>query len=136
VLPEFNLYDRKWPLRTRLVQQPPAKFVFASEGRRMGVALDSIVSHGSIISGGRVTRSILSPGVRVNSYCEVDNSILMSGVQIGRQARLHRTIVPANVRIAEGSVIGFDLEVDRAKGYTVTDSGIVVVPPPQGPLVT
>jgi glucose-1-phosphate adenylyltransferase len=136
VLPEFNLYDRKWPLRTRLVQHPPAKFVFASEGRRMGVALDSIVSHGSIISGGRVTRSILSPGVRVNSYCEVDNSILMSGVQIGRQARLHRTIVPANVRLAEGSVIGFDLEADHAKGYTVTDSGIVVVPPPQGPLVT
>jgi glucose-1-phosphate adenylyltransferase len=72
----------------------------------------------------------------VNSYCEVDNSILMSGVQIGRQARLHRTIVPANVRIAEGSVIGVDLEADHAKGYTVTDSGIVVVPPPQGPLVT
>ncbi len=130
VTPEFNLYDRRWPLRTRAVQSPPAKFVFASEGRRMGVVLDSIISNGCIVSGGRVTRSILSPGVRVNSYCEVDNCILMDGVDVGRSSRLQRTIVPAGVELDEGSVIGFDPEADRAKGYTVTESGIVVVPPP------
>jgi glucose-1-phosphate adenylyltransferase len=130
----FNLYDRRWPVRTHLLQAPPAKFVFASEGRRMGVALDSIVSHGCIVSGGRVTRSILSPGVRINSYCEIDSSILMHRVEIGRNSRLQRAIIPTGVTIPEGSVIGFDLEADRAKGYTVTESGIVVVPPPPGPL--
>ncbi len=130
VTPEFNLYDMEWPIRTRLVQQPPAKFVFAHEGRRMGVAIDSIVSAGAIVSGGRVTRSVLSPGVRVNSWCEVDSCILLAGAEIGRYSRIQRTIVPANVVLAESSVIGYDLEADRAKGYTVTDSGIVVVPPP------
>ena len=130
VLPVFNLYDRRWPLRTRVVQAPPAKFVFASEGRRMGIALDSIVSNGCIISGGRVTRSVLSPGVRVNSYCEIGNSILMDGVEIGRYSRLQRTIVPTGVILPENTVIGFDLAGDRAAGYTVTGSGIVVVPPP------
>ena len=130
VLPVFNLYDRRWPLRTRVVQAPPAKFVFASEGRRMGIALDSIVSNGCIISGGRVTRSVLSPGVRVNSYCEIGNSILMDRVEIGRYSRLQRTIVPPGVILAENTVIGFDLDSDRAAGYTVTESGIVVVPPP------
>ncbi len=129
VTPEFNLYDKKWPVRTRLVQQPPAKFVFAHEGRRMGVAIDSIVSAGCIVSGGRVTRSVLSPGVRVNSYCEIDNCILMSNCDIGRYSRLTRTIVPAGVIIPENSVIGYDLEKDRAKGYTISDSGVVVVPP-------
>jgi glucose-1-phosphate adenylyltransferase len=127
VVPEFNLYDQRWPIRTRLVQQPPAKFVFAQEGRRMGVAMDSIVSPGSIISGGRVVRSVLSPGVRVNSYCEVENSILMTGCEIGRYSRLRKTIVDAGVVVPESSVIGFDPAEDRARGYTVTDSGIVVV---------
>jgi len=130
VTPEFNLYDRRWPIRTRLVQAPPAKFVFASEGRRMGIALDSIVSHGCIISGGRVTRSILSPGVRVNSYCDVDSSILLERVEVGRNSRINRAIIPAGVIIPEGSSVGIDINADRAKGYTVTDSGIVIVPPP------
>ncbi len=130
VTPEFNLYDRRWPLRTRPFQAPPAKFVFASEGRRMGVALDSIVSNGCIVSGGRVTRSVLSPGVRVNSYCEIDSCILMDNVEVGRSSRLQRTIVPPQVQVPDSSVIGFDLEADRAKGYTVTDTGIVVLPPP------
>lgn len=129
VTPEFNLYDRRWPLRTRLVQQPPAKFIFASEDRRMGVALDSIVSPGCIISGGRVTRSILSPGVRVNSYCEIDSSILMSRCDIGRYSRIRRAIIPAGAQIPENSIIGYELDADRAKGYTVTESGIVVIPP-------
>ena len=127
VVPEFNLYDKHWPIRTCVTQQPPAKFVFAQEGRRMGVAVDSIVSSGSIVSGGRVVHSILSPGVRVNSYCEVEYSILMPGVEIGRYSRVRRAIIKTGARIPDSSVIGFDLEADRAKGYHVTDCGIVVV---------
>ena len=128
VSPEFNLYDENWPVRTGVAQQPPAKFVFAQEGRRMGVALDSIVCGGCVISGGRVVRSVLSPGVRVNSYCEVEYSILMPKVEIGRYSRMRRAIVDAGVKIPESSSIGFDAGADRAAGYTVTESGIVVVP--------
>jgi glucose-1-phosphate adenylyltransferase len=128
VSPEFNLYDERWPVRTGVTQQPPAKFVFAQEGRRMGVALDSIVCAGCVISGGRVVRSVLSPGVRVNSYCEVEYSILMPKVEIGRYSRIRRAIIDSGTRIPESSSIGFDVEADRAAGYTVTDSGIVVVP--------
>ena len=127
VTPEFNLYDRQWPIRTRLEQRPPAKFVFAQEGRRMGVAIDSIVSAGCIVSGGRVIRSVLSPGVRVNSYCEVDSSILMHNVEVGRYSRLRDTIVYMGATVPEGSVIGFDAGDDRRKGYYVTESGITVV---------
>ncbi|HTR36077.1 MAG TPA: glucose-1-phosphate adenylyltransferase [Bryobacteraceae bacterium] len=127
--PEFNLYDRQWPLRTRLEQQPPAKFVLAEEHSRMGVAIDSIVSAGCIISGGRVMRSVLSPGVRVNSYSEVDSSIIMANSQIGRHSRIRRAIIPPNSVIPEFSVIGHDLEQDRSRGYTVTESGVVAVPP-------
>ncbi len=127
VVPEFNLYDRKWPMRTRMTQQPPAKFVFAQEGRRMGVAVDSVVSAGCIISGGRVMHSVLSPGVRVNSYCEVEYCILMPESEIGRYSRIRRAIVNTGVKVPEASVIGFDLEADRAKGYHVTETGIVIV---------
>jgi glucose-1-phosphate adenylyltransferase len=127
VVPEFNLYDQRWPIRTKVTQQPPAKFVFAQEGRRMGVAVDSIVSAGCIISGGRVLHSVLSPGVRVNSYCEVEYSILMPGVDIGRYSRIRRAIINTGVKIPDSSAIGFDLEADRAKGYTVTECGIAVV---------
>jgi glucose-1-phosphate adenylyltransferase len=93
----------------------------------MGVAIDSIVSPGCIVSGGRVVRSVLSPGVRVNSYCEVDSCILMGGVEVGRYSRLRNAIVDANVRIPDNSVIGFDPDDDSAAGYTVTESGVVVV---------
>jgi len=127
VVPEFNLYDKRWPIRTKMAQQPPAKFVFAQEGRRMGVAVDSIVSAGCIVSGGRVTHSILSPGVRVNSYCEVEYSILMPDVEIGRYSRIRRAIVNTGVRVADSSTIGFDLEADRAAGHTITEGGVVVV---------
>jgi glucose-1-phosphate adenylyltransferase len=127
VVPEFNLYDQSWPIRTRVTQQPPAKFVFAQEGRRMGVAVDSIVSAGSIVSGGRVFHSILSPGVRVNSYCEVESSILMPGVTIGRNSRIRHAIINTGVQVADSSVIGFDPDRDRAAGYTVTEAGITVV---------
>jgi len=127
VVPEFNLYDRRWPIRTKATQQPPAKFVFAQEGRRMGVAVDSIVSAGCIVSGGRVLHSVISPGVRVNSYCEVEYSILMPNVEIGRYSRLRRAIVNTGVKLPDSTAVGFDLEADRAKGYQVTESGIVVV---------
>ncbi|MGD0498807.1 MAG: glucose-1-phosphate adenylyltransferase [Bryobacteraceae bacterium] len=127
VTPEFNLYDRRWPIRTKVTQQPPAKFVFAQEGRRMGVAVDSVVSAGCIVSGGRVLHSVLSPGVRVNSYCEVDYSILLPGVEIGRYSRIRRAIINTGVKTPESSVIGFHADADRAKGYHVTEGGIVVV---------
>jgi glucose-1-phosphate adenylyltransferase len=127
VVPEFNLYDQRWPIRTKATQQPPAKFVFAQEGRRMGVAVDSVVSAGCIVSGGRVLHSVLSPGVRVNSFCEVEYSILMPGVEVGRYSRVRRAIVNTGVKVPESSVIGFDPEADRAKGYHVTEGGIVVV---------
>jgi glucose-1-phosphate adenylyltransferase len=127
VVPEFNLYDQHWPIRTNVTQQPPAKFVFAQEGRRMGVAVDSVVSAGCIVSGGRVMHSVLAPGVRVNSYCEVEYSILMPRVEIGRYSRIRRAIINTGVKVPESSVIGFDAETDRANGHTVTDTGIVVV---------
>ena len=128
VTPEFNLYDRNWPIRTRQLQHPPAKFVFAQEGRRMGVAIDSIVSAGCIISGGRAIRSVLSPGVRIHSYCEVDSSILMHNVEVGRHSRIRNAIIADDVKIPEGSLIGYDAEEDAARGYHVTEGGIVVVP--------
>src|SRR5688572_28039175 len=112
VTPEINLYDQRWLVCTGPVQQPPAKFVFAQEGRRMGVCIASIVSSGCIVSGGRVVRSVLSPGVRVYSYCEVEGCILLAGVQIGRYSRLRNVIVDAGVNLPENSVIGFDPQED------------------------
>ncbi|MBI4480604.1 MAG: glucose-1-phosphate adenylyltransferase [Acidobacteria bacterium] len=127
VSPVFNLYEKEWPIRTLQVQHPPAKFIFAQEGYRMGVALDSIVSHGSIVSGGRVLQSVLSPDVRVNSYSEVQGCILFTGVNVGRYSRLRRCIVERGVYIPENTQIGYDLERDRARGFVITDSGLVVV---------
>lgn len=128
VSPEFNLYDTRWPIRMRAIQAPPAKFVFAVEGKRMGIAIDSIVAPGVIVSGGRVNRSVLAPFVRVNSYSEVDDSILMPGVNVGRYSRIRRAIVDEGVVLPENSRVGFDPEEDRSKGWLVTDSGITVVP--------
>jgi glucose-1-phosphate adenylyltransferase len=127
VNPVFNLYDQDWPLRTSMPPLPPAKFVFATEGRCMGLALDSIVSHGCIISGGRVTRSVLSPGVRVERGASVDSCLLFSGVQVGAHSRLRNCIVDHNLKIPEHAVIGLDPEINRREGHTVTESGLVVV---------
>ena len=99
VNPEFNLYDPEWPLRTYQVQAPPAKFVFADEGRRCGQALDSIISAGCIISGSRIAGSVLCPNVRVHSFCDIDQSILMPGVRVGRHARMRRAIIDRDVFI-------------------------------------
>jgi glucose-1-phosphate adenylyltransferase len=126
VNPEFNLYDPEWPLRTHQVQAPPAKFVFADEGRRCGQALDSIISAGCIISGSRVSASVLCPNVRVHSFCDVDQSILMPGVRVGRHARIRRAIIDRDVFIPRGAQIGYNGEEDRRR-HTVSDNGVVVV---------
>ncbi|MGH9406300.1 MAG: glucose-1-phosphate adenylyltransferase [Terriglobia bacterium] len=130
VSPVFNLYDKHWPLRTYQRQYPPAKFVFAQEGHRMGIAVDSIVCMGSIISGGKVSHSILSFDVRVNSFTEIETSILFPHVQIGRHSHIRRAIIDRHMVIPEGTRIGFDLDEDR-KRYHVTETGIVVVVPEQ-----
>ena len=128
VAPVFNLYDKDWPIRTYQEQFPPAKTVFAGEEitGRIGLALDSLVSGGCIISGGQVKRSILSPNVRINSYSQVHDSILMEGVNVGRYARIKRSIIDKDVKIPEGTVIGYDLDEDR-KRFSVSEAGIVVV---------
>jgi len=129
VSPVFNLYDKGWPLHTWQQQYPPAKFVFA-DPERMGAALDSIVAGGSVISGGRVEKSVLSYDVRVNSYSEVEESIIFNHVNIGRRCRIRRAIVDRHVNLPEGTVIGYDLEADRAR-YTVSENGVVVVVRPE-----
>jgi glucose-1-phosphate adenylyltransferase len=125
VTPVFNLYDKGWPLRTWQHQYPPAKFVFADQNR-MGVAFDSIVSAGSIVSGGRVRNSVLGYDVRVNSFCEIENSIIYNHVNVGRYCRLRRAIIDRHVTLPEHTVIGYDVEED-SKRYYITEGGIVVV---------
>ncbi len=129
VTPILNLYDPSWPLHSWQRQYPPAKFVFA-DPQRMGVAFDSIVSGGSIISGGRVSRSVVGYDVRVNSYSEVEESIIFNHVNIGRHSRIRRAIIDRHVNLPEGTVIGHDLEADRRR-YHVSDSGVVVVVRPE-----
>jgi glucose-1-phosphate adenylyltransferase len=126
--PLLNLYDNAWPMRTYQAQNPPAKFVFAQEkkGGRLGIALDSIVAHGCILSGGRVQNSVLSPNVRVNSYTEVHDSILMENVDIGRHCRIRHAIIDKDVVIPPGTEIGYNHDEDR-KHFHVTPSGIVVI---------
>jgi glucose-1-phosphate adenylyltransferase len=125
VSPIFNLYDAHWPLRSWVHQYPPAKFVFA-DPERMGVALDSIVASGSIISGGRVQKSVLGSNVRVNSYCEISDSIFYNHVNVGRHSKIRRAIIDRHVNLPEHTEIGYDLEADKRR-FHVTDSGIVVV---------
>lgn len=125
VSPILNLYNRQWPLRTAGYSDAPAKFIFDVEGRR-GQALDSIVSGGSILSGGLVRGSVLGRGVRVHSGAYVEDSIIFDNCDIGRRARVRRAILDKNVRVPEDATIGYDLDRDRQL-YHVTDSGIVVV---------
>ena len=125
VSPVFNLYDKKWPIRTRVRQYPPAKFVFGEPGRT-GMAINSIVSAGCIVSGATVRNSVLSQDVRVNSYSELDSSIVFSHVNIGRHCRIRRAIIDRDVQLPEGTVIGYDQNEDK-KNYFVTPSGLTVV---------
>jgi glucose-1-phosphate adenylyltransferase len=125
VSPVFNLYDADWPIRTHQRQYPPAKFVFAEEGRT-GSAVDSIISAGCIVSGGMVKGSILSPNVRVNSYSEIEDSILFHDVNIGRHCKIRKAIIDRDVHIPEGTTIGYDTAADKSR-YFVTETGITVV---------
>lgn len=126
--PLFNLYDQHWPIRTYQGQYPPAKFVFAQDfqGGRMGVALDSIVCGGCIISGGRVQNSVISPNVVVQDHTEVRESVVMENVAIGEYARIRRAIIDKDVIIPPKTEIGYDADADRRR-FTVTDSGLVVI---------
>ncbi len=129
VTPVFNLYDKDWPIHTYHEQFPPAKTVFAGtdeEPNRVGLALDSLVSSGCIISGGKVCASVLSPNVRINSFCEVCDSILMEGVEVGRHARVRKAIIDKNVKIPPKAEIGYNPQRDK-KNFHVTKSGVVVV---------
>ncbi|MCA9125836.1 MAG: glucose-1-phosphate adenylyltransferase [Planctomycetales bacterium] len=127
--PLLNLYDRDWPIRTLEPSLPPPKFVFGSEGNvdRCGQAIDSIVCSGTIVSGGKVRRSVISTNVRVNSYASVDESIVFQGVNIGRHAKIRRAIIDKDVHIPAEMEIGYDLDLDRQRGFTVSPGGIVVI---------
>jgi len=126
--PELNLYDTAWPIHTMQVNAPPPKFVFAAiePGGRAGIAVDSLVSSGCILSGGRVERSILSPFVRVHSYAQVSESVLFHDVVVGRHCRIHRAIIDKGVSLPDGTVIGEDPEEDRKRFY-VSAGGVVVI---------
>ncbi len=128
VTPIFSLYNEEWPIRTVYDFYPPAKFVWSDEvTKRMGIATDSLVSEGCIISGGHINRSILSPNVRINSFSYVTESIIFNNSNIGRYAKIRRAIIDKNVKIAPHVTIGYDLEADR-KRFFVSESGIVVIP--------
>ena len=128
IQPAFNLYNHHWPIRTGYNHDPPAKFVFRDEANaRVGIATESLVSLGCIISGGRIHRSVLSNRVRVNSFSHIEESVLFENVVIGRHARIRRAIIDKDVEIPSGTEIGYNLAEDR-KRYWVSDGGIVVIP--------
>jgi glucose-1-phosphate adenylyltransferase len=126
VKPELNLYNRQWPLRSTSYPDPPAKFTFDETNRR-GEAIDSIVSGGCILSGGVVRSSVLGRGVRVHTSALVEGCVIMDNCDIGRYAKVRRAILDKNVRVPEGARIGYDHDADRAQGWHVTPSGIVVI---------
>jgi len=126
VHPVFNLYNERWPILTQVPSQPPAKFVHDS-GDRIGRALDSLVSNGVIVSGGTVRESVLSPGVRVNSWSTVERSVILHNTIIGRRAVIRDAIIDKNVEVPEGAEVGVDKEHDKARGFVVSAGGITVV---------
>ena len=130
VEPMLNMYDQKWPIRTHQGGFPPPKFVFGSDGQnkdRVGSAIDSIVCPGSIISGGTVTRCVIGPEVRVNSYAKVSDSILFDSVQVGKNAIVRNAIIDKGVVIPDNAQIGLNADDDRKRGFTVTESGLTVI---------
>ena len=132
--PLLNMYDNDWPIRTYQPNLPPPKFIFSETGEegRCGQALDSIVCAGAIVSGGRVQRSIVGPNTRINSFAEVQDSILFEGVDIGRHSKICRAIIDKGVQIPPETVIGYDQQHDRNRGFTVTESGITVIAKGEG----
>ena len=127
VSPQLNLYNYKWPILTNQGNLPPAKTVFDDENRR-GANIDSYVCAGCITSGSIVRRSLLGPLCKINSYSTVEDSILFENVLVGRHSKIRRAIIDKNVTLPDNTVIGYDREQDLANGYTITESGIVVVP--------
>jgi glucose-1-phosphate adenylyltransferase len=128
ISPEFNLYDKDWPIRTYKAQYPPAKTVFNRDlpGGRADMILNSIVSEGCIINGAKVEGCVLSPDIRVEPHSEIYDSIIMEGVRIGKNVRIRKAIIDKSVKIPDNMNIGYNREED-SKHFTVTDSGIVVV---------
>ena len=126
VMPIFNLYNSDWPIHTQQVNLPPAKFIHDAEGNQ-GRTNDSIVSLGTVVTGGIVERSVLSPNVRVQSRALVTDSVLMDNVQVGRDATVRRAILDKDVVVTDGAAVGVDKQRDLARGFTVTESGITVV---------
>jgi len=125
VTPELNLYDKTWPVWTYQEQLPPAKFIFDNDNRR-GMAVDSMVSGGCIISGSKVSNSLLFSNVRLNSYSEVNDSVILPDVEIGRHCRISKAVIDKGCKIPEGTIIGQDLEAD-AKRFLVSPGGVVLV---------
>ena len=127
VIPELNLYDDEWPIWTHQEQLPPAKFVFDDDGRR-GMAVDSLVSGGDIISGALVRHSLLFSRVHIHSYAEIEHSVILPDVDIGRRVKLRRVVMDKHCRVPEGLTIGYDIEADR-KRFHVTENGVTLVTP-------
>lgn len=125
--PELNLYSKEWPLRTFNYNYPPAKFIW-EEGERVGMATNSMVSEGCIVSGAGLSRCILSPKVKVNSFSQISESILMENVEVGRYSKIKRAIIDKNVVIPPNSRIGFNREDDEKRGFHVSPNGVTVVP--------
>ncbi len=126
VHPVFNLYNDRWPILTHVPSQPPAKFVHDS-GDRIGRAINSVVSNGVIVSGGLVSQSVLSPGVRINSWSRVERSVIMHHTRVGRNAVVKNAILDKNVVVPDHAVVGVDKEHDRARGFVVSAGGVTVV---------
>jgi glucose-1-phosphate adenylyltransferase len=126
VHPIFNLYNDQWPIHTWYPSLPPAKFVFDEDGRR-GHAVDSLISAGAIVAGGTVRGSVVSPGTTIHSGALVEGSVLFDSVEIGRNAIVRRAIIDKNVIIPPDCHIGVDIADDRARGFTISDNGIVVI---------
>ena len=128
VSPELNLYDQEWPILTHQVQLPPAKFVFDLDDRR-GMAVDSMVSGGCVISGSQIKRSLLFSNVKVNSYASVLDSVILPDVNIGQRARINKAIIDRGCTIEAGMVIGEDHQADMERGFRITENGVVLVTP-------
>ncbi len=124
--PELNLYDREWPIHTFSLPMPPPKFIHDEPGRR-GLATNTIVCPGSIISGAEITRSIIGARSKIRSYSQIEDSIIFDDVKIGRNVKIRRAIIDKNVQIPDGMRIGFDTEYDRSLGLTISDQGLTVI---------